>query len=396
MRVLIFTHDIIPEKSHLMPWRTLCEVVKFLQIEGHNASLVSLSDSNKKLEDPLFPRGTLSVNKNITYLYSDLFSLVEEFQPDVIFWPVSWRESFRRTQAVSKLNIPLIGYFSGGYYSIKTCFYALKTIGFKKTKPYLIEAIVPHFIQLFYLKLKGFKRLITMTALTAKHVVGMSWKEEDVICIPPAKELKNDLANIEGLPSAFSDWLGQRIYYLYMGPPSAIRGIFQLLEAFEIAAQENSNICLVCLFRSDAKLDSDAITDFISKMRYTDRVYSIWESVPKSLLNAFISKCHAVAMPFILVPSEIPLAIIETLQWGKPVISTMQGGTGEFVKQFGLSPAVGDINGLANAMIDLYQDKVLYQKKCLDAQAVYQHHSNWAEMSQHWLNIADMVVKVSK
>jgi len=395
MRIFISSHDLIPEKSHLMPWRTLCEVTNHLRNEGHEVTLMSLSGSNQQVVDSRLPDGTRNIRKNTTYLYDDMNQLVKELQPDVIFWPISWRESLVRTHAVAKLNIPLIGYFPGGYYSLKTCFYAVKQMGLKLTKPYLIEAMVPHFLQLFYLKLKGFKRIITMTELTAKHVTGFSWKESEVVYIPAGKELEDDLSNIEALPSDFIQWLNQRSYFLFMGPPSSIRGIYELLKSFELAAQVNSDICLVCLFRSDAKLDSDAIADFIEKMKHRDRVYSIWDSVPKSVLNAFISQCHAVAMPFILVPSEIPLAIIETLQWGKPVISTKQGGTGDFVEQFGLSPEVGDIKGLTNAMVDLFQEEALYQKKCLDVHSVYLQHPNWQEMAQSWLNVAQAVVKKS-
>ena len=393
MKIIIASHDVIPEKCHLMPWRTLCEVTTHLRNQGHDVTLISLSEGKQEVLDFRLPYRTRNIRKATTHLYNDLLQLVSELQPDIIFWPISWRESLIRTHIVSSLKIPLIGYFPGGYYSLKTCLYAVKQMGFKITLPYLIEAVVPHFLQLLYLKVKGFKRIVTMTDLTARHVIGFSWKEHEVVYIPAGKELEDDLLNVQALPVDFEVWINQRTFYLFMGPPSSIRGIYELLKGFELAAQNNKDICLVCLFRSDAKLDAEAIANFIDEMKHKDRIYCQWESVPKEILNAFISQCHAVVMPFILVPSEIPLAIIETLQWGKPVISTKQGGTGDFVAQFGLSPEVGDIKGLAKAILDLYQDKALYKKKCLNVQSVYKQHPNWHDMAQSWLEVANSVVK---
>ena len=35
MRILIAVHNLIVEKSYLMPWRTVCDVVKCMREDGH-------------------------------------------------------------------------------------------------------------------------------------------------------------------------------------------------------------------------------------------------------------------------------------------------------------------------------------------------------------------------
>jgi hypothetical protein len=42
-----------------------------------------------------------------------------------------------------------------------------------------------------------------------------------------------------------------------MGPPSMIRGVLEMLDAFDRAAEKHPDICLVCLFRPDSRLDND-------------------------------------------------------------------------------------------------------------------------------------------
>ena len=101
-----------------------------------------------------------------------------------------------------------------------------------------------------------------------------------------------------------------------MGPPGRIRGVFELLGAFEKAADKLKDICLICLFRADGLLDTEKIRGILSKMKNRNRIYTIWESLDIRELYSFIKACHAQILPFILIPSEIPLAIIETIPAG--------------------------------------------------------------------------------
>ena len=113
-----------------------------------------------------------------------------------------------------------------------------------------------------------------------------------------------------------------------------------------------------------------------------------WESVEPADLDAFIKHSYAVLKPFLLVPSEIPLAVIEAAGYGKPVIATGPDGTGDFVDGFGLTVPFGCSKSLAEAMSDLLSDRGLYTEKCDAAKQVYEEHPTWDEVANQWLMAA--------
>ncbi len=152
-------------------------------------------------------------------------------------------------------------------------------------------------------------------------------------------------------------------------------------------------MCLVCLFRSDPQTDIAAARQMVEDRLHDERIFCVWESVGKVDLNAFLEACHAVVLPFLLVPAEIPLAIIEAAGCQKPVITTGPGGTGDFVREFGLAVPAGRSHALADAMRRLLEDQQLYADKCAAARRMYAAHPTWDEVAQTWLSIAARAIQ---
>jgi glycosyltransferase involved in cell wall biosynthesis len=392
LKIIIAVHDLITQKSHLMPWRTVCDVVKHLQELGHEAHVLSLNAATNVLEGAHIPAGTFSINKSKQNLKNELTKVIQETGAEIIFWPVAWREQQWRTRIVTSLGLPVVGWFPGGIYSLSTTLYATKVIGLWASRQYLLEAVASKRKQVAFFLRSGVTAIVTMTATTAKSAVDAGWPEAQVYVIPPGKENSPPNKSLAELPTDFLEWKHGEPYFLFMGPPSGIRGIFELLSAFERAVQQESKLRLVCLFRSDADLDMNKIKSRLAKISAKKNIYCRWESLSLKELNAFMANSHAVVMPFVLVPSEIPLAIIEAMAWGKPIISTSPGGTGEFVTNLGAAPEVGDINSLSKAMIDLLCDVDSYNRKCQAVIDCYENHPTWFAVAKQWEAVAEKVL----
>ncbi len=392
MKILVVVHDLITEKSHLMPWRTCCEAVNHLAREGYDAHLLSLGKGKAHLQGGLIPSNTRQIRKKKQWFEQDLNDEISRFCPDVIIWPVSWRENTYRLRVVTQTNIPVVVWFPGGVYSFSACVHAIKVLRFKAILPYLRECLSDKKKRVRTFKKNRVRATLAMTGATARNIVDAGWPSSCSFVVPPGKD-KAIAPHNGSLPDSVGSWLQDKPYYLYMGPPSGIRGIYDLLEAFELAALTNQDIRLICLFRSDAVLDMEDIKNRISAMKSCSRIYCVWESLPRDVLNAYMSSCHAVTMPFIFVPSEIPLAIIEVMAWGKPVITTSPGGTGEFVSTFGISAKVGDKAALAKALIDLEVDRELYEFKCIQSRQAFESHPDWGSVAESWLEVAEFAVE---
>jgi glycosyltransferase involved in cell wall biosynthesis len=397
MKIIIAVHDLLLEKSHLMPWRTVCDVVMHLRESFHEVTLLSLGSEKKFLEGTSVPDNTLQIRKNLKYLDKDLQDIISLTKAEIIFWPVSWRESKKRTQILSNLNLPVVAWFPGGVYSFKAVFRAIKVIGLKKSLPYISEILSSKTKQIKHFKKCHFDAILTMTVTTSNSVRQAGWPDEKTYTVMPGKEIDNVIQDtVIQLNPDFLAWLDAEKYYLYMGPPSAIRGIFELLEAFDLAAHLDKNIRLVCLFRSDAKIDQDLIIKFISKLTSKKRIFCVLKSVERDELYSYMANSHAITMPFMLVPSEIPLAIIEAMAFSIPIITTSPGGTGDFVSEFGFSPIVGDISGLADVLYCLANDKKMHDSAILATREAFSRHPTWPEVANQWYAVAEKVINKDK
>jgi glycosyltransferase involved in cell wall biosynthesis len=388
MKIIVAVHELIVEKSHLMPWRTVCDVVLHLRNAGHEVNLLSLGTEKKMLIGYGVPTGTMQIRKKPKQLSKDLNEVIENDQPDIIFWPVTWRENNQKLKVVSTFKIPIVAWFPGGVYSLKGVCYAIKTLGLIRCKPYFFELIANKTQKIKQFKTCNVKAILTMTTTTSLAVVNAGWPNDQCFTVPPGKDLPRKESDLPELDDDFLSWSKRQPYYLYMGPPSGIRGVFELLLAFDIAAQKDPDILLTCLFRSDAKLDMDEIKSLISTLKYKDRIYCTWVSLEKEQLLSFIKSSFAITMPFVLVPSEIPLAIIEAMAFGVPIITTTPGGTGDFVSKFGFAPKVGNVNQLAEVLYSLSNDSDMYNKAIENTKKAFISHPNWKEVSDKWYEIA--------
>jgi glycosyltransferase involved in cell wall biosynthesis len=395
MNIIVVTHDLTEYNAHLMPWRTVCEVVRNARSKGIDARLVSLGAKREVMSGRGIPSGTLSIVKEKIALESELRELTQTFPCDAIVWPVVWREPYWRIKAVTCLRIPVVGYFPGGVYRLADVLYASKHVGLRGSLPYLADAVWPKQFQLRRWKKRGFKFLIAMTSFTAKVAVAEGWPGWLISAIPPGREEEQVEYARVSLPADFEEWRQNRPFYVFAGPPSGIRGVYELLNAFDRLAEAHQDARLVCLFRSDAPLESEPIARVIANMKYSERVYTIWESLSKPVLEAFMSECHGLVLPFLTVPSEIPLAIIEGMRFAKPVITTMTGGTGEFVEACGEAVALGDVPALADSMLRLLTDPGYYQEKCDAAGAAYRKHPTWNVMADEWIECVNRALVYS-
>jgi glycosyltransferase involved in cell wall biosynthesis len=236
--------------------------------------------------------------------------------------------------------------------------------------------------------------MIAMTPFTAEKLVESGYPRSSVQAIYPGKaELvgTNPGTCIPILHPCGLDVarLSGRQYFLFFGPPSAIRGIYCILDAFRLVSVRYPNAALVCLFRGDTNTagNRESVRRAIEEVGAGERIMACWSSASPPELDWFLKNAFAVLKPFIIVPSEIPLAVIEAAQYGKPVIGFCGDGTGKYIEEIGLAVPRMDVKALAQAMECLLADKDLYRSRCEAASATYAGHPTWQEVAKQWLHV---------
>jgi glycosyltransferase involved in cell wall biosynthesis len=177
-----------------------------------------------------------------------------------------------------------------------------------------------------------------------------------------------------------------------MGPPKAIRGIHVLLKAFDLAAAQMENVTLVCLIRGGAEDELAAMERILKSLQQKGRVLAIKESLNRADIAAFTSACHAVVLPFLVVPSEIPLTVLEVLALGKPILVSKTGGTSEYVGDAGMVFPAGNAKALKNALIKTCNDREFYSRMCLAAKDKGKRQPTWQGVAEEFLKFVVPIV----
>ena len=391
MKIAIYSNDLNHWNQHLMPWRTTLEVSNSLCSTGHPTMVlsgVSHNPSSEWLSREVRVRELIKP-KDASALAS-LQEICRDEGIDLLYWPLDWRHPRTDILILERTGLRIFWYIPGAWYGLGQVLVAAFCMRSKPVLPYLAQVLGSRRRFVEKLISDGVRPLITMSDYTREKLIEYGYPSEAVHSIPPGKA---SLQGINGTPTIFNQWidvLKDKPYFLFFGPPQKIRGIQQILSAFQIVARQHQTVRLVCLFRSDPGLDISHWQREIERLNCKDRVLCTWESVGPADLDAFLKNCYAVLKPFLLVPSEIPLAVVETAGYGKPAIGTGPDGTGGFVANFGLTVPFARPQKLADAMIDLLLNQSLYIDKCNSAKKVYEIHPTWDEVANQWLMAANV------
>lgn len=391
MNIALYTHDLNVENGYLMPWGTVLEVGACLSTAGHSAMILSGVSSEPGAGWTARGVRVREVRKpKNRHNLEPLGEVCREERIEVLYWPLDWRRARTDLLSLERVGLQVVWYIPGAWYGLRQVMRAMCLMRSCATLSYLAQVLAPKHRFVRALLAQGARPLITMTDCTRDKLIQLGYPCDAVAAIPPGKE---PLPAVGGPSALFNRWreaLGDDPYFLFFGPPQAIRGVGQMLSAFQQVAQNHASVRLVCLFRADPGVNTTSWQQRVSRLPCRDRIVAVWESVNRGDLAAFLSGCHAVLQPFLLVPSEIPLAVIESAGYGKPVISTGPSGTGLFAQQFGLMVPPGNAKALAEAMMCLLTNKALYADKCRAALRVYENHPTWDMVAARWLAAANV------
>jgi glycosyltransferase involved in cell wall biosynthesis len=389
MNIAIYIADLTRENQRLMPWRTVLEILHELKNTGHKALLLCGRNNIDKIEAAK-EYGDIEVveaPKPFSSVYRSLIAnCLRQQKIDTLYFPISFSRDYSPlSELEQQSNCHIVWYVPGGWFTPKQILKAVPHIGIKAALPYLLQAFMPKRYFLRKLTSIGEKAILTMSEYTAVQLRSCGYRADLVFLAPPGKAPVKKLFEEPIVYPTLANQLAGIKYFLFFGPPSPIRGVNQIIDAFSALVHQGEDVKLVCLFRGDRNIDSTKFCRRIESASLGDQIICIWSSVSGSDLDLFLRNCFAVLKPFLIVPSEIPLAVLETAGYGKPVIGTGPDGTGAFIDAFGLTVPHADAGALACAMLKLLQDPQLYELKCRDARELYDQHPGWSDVAKVWL-----------
>ena len=380
MKIAFTTVDLYSGREFLMPWRTVIEVCKVMIEEGYDAQVLTLPVSCQNGDYEFHGIKILTAPREF-----NLFCrFIENRQYDVLIYPMPWREALKDISAFGRLKCKKVAYFPGGVYTMYNNLTLWKWGGFTAAKPYIIDTLTPYRKHINKLKKLGFSSIVGLSPYTAEAVRTAGFK--NALCILPGKD---NFELLEDEPEILKriDLKSSEKYLLFTGAPAAIRGSQVLMNVCKLLAQQKENIKVVFLMRKDIGSNFTAFEAAYNALPNRANVSVVTERVNRNELKTLMKYARGVILPFLVIPSEIPITYFEVLSLGTPIITFKNNGTTEYLKDALLTCKPGDTVGLAENMKRLWKNDDLYtdlSQKALDIMAI---HPTWNEVSKQWINL---------
>lgn len=379
MTILFYTTGLIPGRERLMPWRTVIEVAKEMQRRGHEVFIIN---------------GVATSEDTISYKYEDiciqdirkdtdeLSHIAVTLQADALFVECKWRDGIKGFKPLRNLSCRKFAYFTGGVYNLLSV--RLLTIlgGLSLSRPYWMEYVIPKKLICDRLKQADFDGAIGLTPYTKDKLEAHGFSR--TVCILPGKD------DFEKMPSDNSivvkyNLKGKR-FLCFTGAPSPTRGAQLLLQAIDKSKIEDLKV--VFLMRSDVGSDFTSFNKTYNKLIHKERVVLIRERMTCVQLKAFFEQAWYVALPFIVIPSEIPLTFFEVMSCGTPILTFENGGTSRYLEE-GLLIAKKNLSGLVEGLREAWSDDNLHNYKLSMAKRLMKKHPTWEDVADKWLELID-------
>lgn len=367
----IYTTGLAESCKRRMPWRLVLELAK-----AWNGVVYSAGGGDGA--DAIDGVRVQYVHRPFEYGFSEAF--VERMKADGVsrlYFPIAPGRAYENLCCLCNMaGIELVWYFPGSWNSLSRVWRSWKYLGFRAVKPYLLQALIPKGNWIDRLCRHGVRHLITMTQFTARMMAKNGYPEKFVHPILPGLDSIPKNRTFE-----HSDIrIISKPYFLFFGPPHAIRGVYLILEAVKKLVDIRTDFEVVMLVRADDNAQAALIKlkNEIGKPVYDGIVHAVYDILSPNQIEGYVRRSVAILKPFVIVPSEVPLAVMEAIQAGKTVIGFEGDGTGELIRNYGISVPHCNSAALAEAM------QLCLTRKASVKCTIDEPFNDWHSVAEKW------------
>jgi glycosyltransferase involved in cell wall biosynthesis len=280
---------------------------------------------------------------------------------------LSFCQKFARQLLLGRLEYDLVSFHSGyAHYAA-----ILPVLGRLARRPAVYTAYCPFggFAGLYRAvrplvrrSLNAIQKVVAISENVAKSLVSAGVDRERVTVIPPPVDTESFNPDRDGRNMRESLHLEDKeVVFLFVGNYKEEKGLDILIRAFGAVLRRLPNTRLVYStghrpHRADRR--KERVQSLVREMRYADKITHL-DAV--SHMGELVAAANVIVVPFLFTdgPSDYPIAIIEAMAAGKPVIATDIGGVPEIVGdgETGVLVKAGDEEALANSMQFLAEDE---------------------------------------
>ena len=361
----------------LQPWLTIYRVAMGLSDEGHSVHVIT-DEGIAEEYDGIKINVVSSLQGTNSKQIGRMLQAIKPNNVIVTITPLSlvtagWYQILEQYSSY--------GYISYPFYTVKQVLKAFPYLSCRDRWEYGRHLLVPKSIWTDRL-VRHFSGVICQSRYTAKKIESLTEYRIPSYVIPPGID-KELWASGSKRKSVSRD--GQ---YLYLGTASRIRGFFLLLKAFALIPIPD--IRLKILSRGADESSVKNLQEGIKRLNIEKQVSIRGGWIKPDELKRQIQSAAAVLFPFILVPSELPVSVLEAIYCGTPVIVSDLVGLPEVVGNAGIVVPHADVKKMASAIQTLHRHKD-YQAKLITL--CYQQRNTITSWDSVWKLWADFLAQ---
>lgn len=377
MKVLLYTIEMVKGVERLMPWRTLIEVAKLASME------IEIAICSAQVPEEVREYEGVKIY-SIDYGIVAFRQFVIDGGWDVVYYPITYRQGLKNMSGLTTIPARKIAYIPGGLCPLSGSMKLIQMGEVKRALPYLLDTVTPHNLIAKKLLDAGFESIVCQTPLTSEDAARSGW--DKVVTALPGN-ISN--SNLDAFDESYYEKLGlkKQKFVLFSGAPALTRGSILAMKAFDKAADRLLDTKMVMLMRRDVSSDFTAFDKAVSEIKNKDRFIISYDRVSPNQLFYFFKKAWVAMLPFLVVPSEIPLTYFEVMQWGIPILTFENGGTTDYLRK-GLKIAKHrTVSSLAEAIVEICKNTEERNRLSKNAKEIMSNHPSWNETSKKWLSV---------
>lgn len=357
MKIALTGVDLKPDNLRRQPWYYLEAVYRALLDLGHDVWILTDSDApwpdgRPHLAYPgfrAFPRGP---DPGLgPRLVREGFHLV--------VWSTGLTDFlFRR--GLDTLGLPVVAVVTSPRYGAAELISLWRRLNGERhyLKPFLLGPLITRRRMARFLRQANIRGLVFQCRETLERYLPPGTPSNRAAVIPPP--LPRDFLTFLGEhASVGAAGSGTPFKVLYHGPPLSLRGLDTLIEAFASAALRMPGARLDILSRlehPELAAREERLRALLGARGLADRVEVVSGVLSPQEVAGRLKAADLVCLPFRCVVSDVPIAVLEALAAGVPLVTTRVAGVAEFVPN-GACTLVppGDVQALVQAIISAYR-----------------------------------------
>lgn len=387
-RIVIVANGFSRQNVRLQPWRYLYEIARRL---ATRATLTVLTEGPAEAEEKRWPEGFTVVSTNCLSVRRQelLGRLISGYEATQIWWSVTPRSIAYRG---------LLRSLAGDKYALITCplysyrqlFRASRAgVPFDELRALWQQRLIPRRAFSRFLGSGIFRKVFVQSEANREVLLNAAVPESRLALLRVGIDaedrgrsvpVNDESERVEG--ASGSDG---KLTVLYFGAVRRIRGYHALVNAFGIVAGATDNARLRILARGATNDELTRLRAGIESRGLAGKVDLVGGWLTREQVWDEIERSDIVALPFVIVPSDIPIAILEAMARGKPVVGSPVDGIPELIEGRGVVADPLDEKALAGAILSLLRDRKRRVRLGNNARAFMEAYPDWDAVGRHAL-----------